>query len=527
MKLKIIKSLLIPTLGITLSTTTISSLTSCTNNNEIKNYYLTGGSTSLKGIEGKGGLDNNQWKLYLDEKEVTNNITWKLQSVNGKQWSNSLTINNGFVHWSKDITKGEYFFYVIAKCGNNDTAFSEQIKLSVDSYGLSGGSTELKGIYQKDLQDDNQWKLSIGGADITSNINWGVSNLSDDNLTNNIFVNDGVVSWSGNIHAGQYNFCITATYNEVVVKSPIIRLIINEYVLNGGSTELKSMFGEDDHDTKSWQLSLDGNVITENIVWGLEDTFENPIAGISINNGTVSWSDNIAVGEYYFYVTATYDGLKVKSPQIKLTISQYILDGGSTQLSGIQNKVGNDNKSWQLSLDGKIITDNIDWAIEDFFDEVPIVGISINEGVVSWSDNIAAGQYYFCVVATCNGLTTKSSLITLTISQYILSGGSTELRGIQGKAESDTKSWQLSIGEQQITNNINWAIEDSVSGKPINGMFVDNGVVSWGNIATFEYDFYVTATYDGLKIKSQLIKLTISQYILNGGSTELSSIVLN
>ena len=60
MKLKIIKSLLIPTLGITLSATTISSLTSCTNNNEIKNYCLTGGSTLLKGIEGKGGLDNNQ-----------------------------------------------------------------------------------------------------------------------------------------------------------------------------------------------------------------------------------------------------------------------------------------------------------------------------------------------------------------------------------------------------------------------------------------------------------------------------------
>ena len=40
MKLKIIKSLLIPALGITLSTTTISSLTSCTNNSEIKKYYL-------------------------------------------------------------------------------------------------------------------------------------------------------------------------------------------------------------------------------------------------------------------------------------------------------------------------------------------------------------------------------------------------------------------------------------------------------------------------------------------------------
>ena len=58
MKLKIIKSLLIPTLGITLSATAISSLTSCTNNSEIKRNYLIGGSTQLNGIQGKAGSDN-------------------------------------------------------------------------------------------------------------------------------------------------------------------------------------------------------------------------------------------------------------------------------------------------------------------------------------------------------------------------------------------------------------------------------------------------------------------------------------
>ena len=49
-------------------------------------------------------------------------------------------------------------------------------------------------------------------------------------------------------------------------------------------------------------------------------------------------------GEYYFYVIATYDGIKVKSAQIKLTISQYILDGGSTQLNGIEGKAESDDK---------------------------------------------------------------------------------------------------------------------------------------------------------------------------------------
>ena len=43
--------------------------------------------------------------------------------------------------------------------------------------------------------------------------------------------------------------------------------------------------------------------------------------------------------------------------------------------------------------------------------------MSINKGIVSWSDNIAADKYYFYVVATHDGLTTKSSLIHLVISE--------------------------------------------------------------------------------------------------------------
>ena len=328
MKLKIIKSLLIPTLGITLSATTISSLTSCTNNNEIKNYYLT------------------------------------------------------------------------------------------------GGSTLLKGIYQKDLQDNNQWKLSIGGADITSNINWGVSNLSDDELTNNIFVNNGVVSWSGNIHAGQYNFCITATYDGLKVKSPQIKLTISQYILDGGSVQLNGIQGKAESDTKSWQLSIDEKTIADNIVWGIEDNNGAAINGISINGGIVSWVANMNTGEYYFYVIATYDGIKIKSPQIKLTISQYILDGGNTELNGIHNHDGQDKFSWRLLFNGTTITNNFIWGLESdnndtVNDNIHIIPSTILPyfANVSWSGNIAIGDYYFFVIATYNGLTIKLSLIHLVISE--------------------------------------------------------------------------------------------------------------
>ena len=97
-------------------------------------------------------------------------------------------------------------------------------------------------------------------------------------------------------------------------------------------------------------------------------------------------------------------------------IKRNYLIGGSTQLSGAYGIAGSDTKSWQLSLDGKIITDNIDWTISFPFADGPD-GMSINKGIVSWSDNIPIGEYYFFVIATYDGLHISSGgSITLNIS---------------------------------------------------------------------------------------------------------------
>ena len=413
MKLKIIKSLLIPTLGITLSTTAISSLTSCTNNNEIKNYYLTGGSTQLSGIEGKAGSDDKQWQLSLNGNEITNNIDWAIEDNNGNQ-INGVFVNGRIVSWSANIAAGEYDFYVIATYDKIETK-SPLIKLTISKYILNGGSTELSGTQGKAGSDDKPWQLSLNGQIITDNVNWTIED-NNGKWIYGMFVNGGIVSWVENMNAGEYDLYVIATYDEIEIKSPLIKLTISQYILDDGSVELNGAYGKAGSDTKSWQLLFDGKVITDNIDWTIEDNIGYEIDGISINGGIVSWSDNIAAGEYDFYVIATYDGLKVKSPQIKLTISQYILNGGSTELSGTVGQAGSDTKSWQLSLNGNEITNNIDWTIKDFLEDKPIDGISINKGIVSWSDNIAADKYHFYVIATHDGLTTKSSLINLVIS---------------------------------------------------------------------------------------------------------------
>ena len=129
MKLKIIKSLLIPTLGITLSATTISSLTSCTNNSEIKKYYLIGGSVQLNGAYGNDWRDNNSWKLLLDGKRITQGITWKIEDIY-KNSIDGISINNGTVSWSGNIAAGEYNFFVIATYDEWEIK-SAKIKLTI------------------------------------------------------------------------------------------------------------------------------------------------------------------------------------------------------------------------------------------------------------------------------------------------------------------------------------------------------------------------------------------------------------
>ena len=232
MKLKIIKFLLIPTLGITLSTTTISNLTSCTNNNEIKNYYLIGGSTQLIGTQDLYGSDTESWQLSLDGKQITQGITWKIEDNNGGA-INSISVNGGIVSWEANMNTGEYYFYVIATYDGIKIK-SPQIKLTISQYILDGGNTELNGIHNHDGQDKFSWRLLFNGTTITNNFIWGLESDNNDTVNDNIHIIPSTilpyfanVSWSGNIAIGDYYFYVIATYDGLKAKSPLIHLVIS------------------------------------------------------------------------------------------------------------------------------------------------------------------------------------------------------------------------------------------------------------------------------------------------------------
>ena len=94
--------------------------------------------------------------------------------------------------------------------------------------------------------------------------------------------------------------------------------------LSGGSHQLNGIVKKADKDARQWKLIVDdGNEIkNEDISWKLVSaTTVNLPDSIKINDGVVSWTDQIEAGTYNFYVLAIYKETKIHSPSITLTIS--------------------------------------------------------------------------------------------------------------------------------------------------------------------------------------------------------------
>ena len=100
---------------------------------------------------------------------------------------------------------------------------------------------------------------------------------------------------------------------------------------------------------------------------------------------------------------------------------QYFLNGGSLSLQGKTSTAGQDEGVWKLYSESQEIETGITWKLTSATAEELPDSIRINDGVVSWTDQIEAGTYRFYVVATYNDKETKTNEINLliTTSGYI------------------------------------------------------------------------------------------------------------
>ena len=75
-------------------------------------------------------------------------------------------------------------------------------------------------------------------------------------------------------------------------------------------------------DEDVWKLYSESQEIESGITWKLVPaTTANLPDSIKINNGVVSWTDQIEAGTYQFYVVATYNDKEVKTNEINLLIT--------------------------------------------------------------------------------------------------------------------------------------------------------------------------------------------------------------
>ena len=222
-------------LGITsiIGTTTIA--TSCGPSKPTR-FNLSGGSLSLNAISGSAGKDTAAWKLYTSGgKEITSGITWKLTSATSAQLPTSISIANGLVSWTNQITAGTYEFYV---CANyKDTEISTKkitLLVSSENYNLSGGSLSLNTISGNAGKDTAAWKLyTSDGKEITSGITWKLTSATSAQLPTSISIANGLVSWTSQITTGTYEFYVCANYKDTEISTEKITLLVSpsQYVI--------------------------------------------------------------------------------------------------------------------------------------------------------------------------------------------------------------------------------------------------------------------------------------------------------
>jgi len=93
---------------------------------------------------------------------------------------------------------------------------------------LSDGSYELNGVEKSGGSDTKQWKLIVDDNEIKDeDIRWELIPATTIELPNSISITNGFVSWTNQIVAGIYQFCILANYKKTKIQSAPITLTIS------------------------------------------------------------------------------------------------------------------------------------------------------------------------------------------------------------------------------------------------------------------------------------------------------------
>jgi len=289
-------------------------------------FNVTGGSTTLSGVEDDAKSDTQLWTA--ETAQSTDTVTWKLVSATQASLPSGLKIvndvNEGKVTWS-DLPAGEYKFYVKAIINGHWYGQSQDVvTLKINKKKLEVSQSGASSVDTKDYhagESATTWTVKFNGVDITSsdNLSWKLTSTTGSELPSSIKMNkSGKIEWGKDLMAGAYTFTLTALYNykgeirEAAVASAFTISVTETVVTINYDKDSQTQFigsqGAAGKSEGKFSVEVDGKKVepTE-LTWHFttkEGSAVFPTGQISIdNNGQLNWGKELEVDtSYKFYI---------------------------------------------------------------------------------------------------------------------------------------------------------------------------------------------------------------------------------
>ena len=356
----------------------------------------------------------------------------------------------------------------------------------------------------------------------------------------------GVVSYnptaSSKLSEGTYSFSLTATSvdNPTVSKtSDVVQLVVKkDYVTRLTVDPISDI---DVIQTKPSTTPVTPTATVEpltadqGVVWSLKEgagTTTLP-TWLTCNpvTGDIAWTATTKddIGTYNIILVATSVGEKDSTGEKMVTETPFVvnvkyddptsitLSEGQTTLSGYASNEGAATSAFKATITPAEAKQEVTWAL----DNAPN-WISINDGLISWSNLATKGTYNFTVKATAvddPNVIAISDPITLTIDfNHVQSvakpTGPTSLDGFHNEAKRAATPFTTTVDPNDANQDVTWSLIGAPSWVSIDA----DGYISWTNDAQEgTYNFTVKATSVGLDVdgntvdspESEAVTLTI------------------
>ena len=356
----------------------------------------------------------------------------------------------------------------------------------------------------------------------------------------------GVVSYSptasSKLSEGTYSFSLTATSvdNPTVSKtSDVVQLVVKkDYVT---SLTVDPISDIDVIQTKpsttpvTPTATVEPSTADQGVVWSLKEGVGTTTLPTWLTcdpvTGDIAWTATTKddIGTYNIILVATSVGEMDSTGAKKVIETPFVvnvkyddptsitLSEGQTTLSGYASNAGAATSAFKATITPAEAKQEVTWAL----DNAPN-WLSVNNGLISWSNLATKGTYNFTVKATAVDDPTviaTSDPITLTIDfNHVQSvakpTGPTSLDGFHNEAKRAATPFTTTVDPLDANQDVTWSLIGAPSWVSIDA----DGYISWTNDAQEgTYNFTVKATSVGLDVdgntvdspESEAVTLTI------------------